>query len=146
MKKVVGKLTKVIVPVHGAAGAAGKDGAAGIDGRDAPTMEEIMVNVNAGITSMYEETIAKMPMGMLDGSGHRGGAGFHVGDLPGFKDASANMYFGTNDEGLLGFWENGNAELYIQETQPTTTEDYLWVQTGLGEDGEDFTFFIQEDC
>lgn len=146
MKKIVGKLTKVVQPTQGEQGPAGKDGINGVDGRDAPTMEEIMVNVNAGITSMFEETIAKMPMGMLDGSNHRGGAGFHVGDLPGYKTATPNSQFGINADGVLGFWESGNAELYIQETQPTSTEDYLWVQTGLGVDGEDFTFYIQEDC
>lgn len=35
----------------------------------------------------------------------------------------------------------GPQNLFIQATQPTSTDPYLWVQTGLG-GGSDFAFFL----
>jgi hypothetical protein len=36
------------------------------------------------------------------------------------------------------------APTYIGSTQPTDTVPYLWIQTGLGDDGTGFTFWIND--
>lgn len=35
-------------------------------------------------------------------------------------------------------------DIYVQAAQPTGAAPYLWVQTGLGPSGEDFTFWIED--
>lgn len=40
----------------------------------------------------------------------------------------------------------GEQSLYVQATQPTgLTRDYLWVQTGLGPTGDDWTLWFEDN-
>lgn len=39
---------------------------------------------------------------------------------------------------------DGNNNLFVQNADPVMTEPGLWVQTGLGDDGTGFTFWIED--
>ena len=51
------------------------------------------------INNKISEAVGQMPSGMI----HQGGAGFHVGDLPGYKQASVSEFFGVQSDGKMGF-------------------------------------------
>lgn len=38
----------------------------------------------------------------------------------------------------------GSAQVVISNTQPVGLEKYLWIQTGLGSSGTDFTFWFED--
>lgn len=48
------------------------------------------------------------------------------------------------DPVVIEFFEAGPSNLYVQQTQPATTQSSLWIQTGLGDDGHDFTFWVED--
>lgn len=50
----------------------------------------------------------------------------------------SNAYFSNTGAG-------GGVSMFISNTQPTTSQTkYLWIQTGLGDDGTDCTFWIED--
>jgi len=38
----------------------------------------------------------------------------------------------------------GSAQVVVSNTQPVGLEKYLWIQTGLGSSGTDFTFWFED--
>lgn len=74
----------------------------------APTLTEIMDGVRQDdtisdmINNKISEAVGQMPSGLV----HGGGAGFHPGDLPGYKSANTRTSFGVNSAGNLGFYDN----------------------------------------
>lgn len=71
------------------------------------------------------------------------------------EPVSAKKYTWVND-GNSGQWVEipnktpttgaaSGSPVYINNTEPLATGTYFWIQTGLGDDGTDFTFWINEN-
>lgn len=70
------------------------------------------------------------------------------GDLAVRTDVARTFILRGNNPAVLGDWQElpiPAAQCYVSPTQPAgATGLYLWVQTGLGDSGEDFTFWIED--
>jgi len=78
------------------------------------------------INNKISEAVGQMPSGMI----HQGGAGFHVGDLPGYKQASTGEYFRIQADGTVGFSAGTGGG--------TEVSDDLTPQLGGNLDGQGF--------
>lgn len=114
----------------------GRDGLDGVDGRDAPSLDIILSAVlkdgglRSQIASLIEREIGKQTLGSLVGE-HKGGAGFHPSDLPGYKKAGCNKTFGINSDGVLGFWTIGEIEVAEYTRLIDTDGNYKYVGEAL---------------
>lgn len=52
---------------------------------------------------------------------------------------ATNAAFARSNLGILS-----NIPLYIQDSNPGSSHPHLWVQTGLGSNGADMTFWVED--
>jgi hypothetical protein len=112
------------IVIRGDDGMRGEDGVAG---RDAPSVEELLPYIlkDEGLLAtiikhIQEEIGRQVPEGMLTGGVHKGGAGFHIGDLPGYKKASVGDVFGVGAGNAAGFYDPTAIGIVSGEDVPYT--------------------------
>jgi hypothetical protein len=57
-----------------------------------------------------------------------------------YMDGTSNQWADLGGNSLIS--ANANVPTYIGDTQPVADNQYLWIQTGLGEDGTGITLWI----
>ena len=113
---------------RGPEGPAGADGAAGEDGKDGVGVESVSMAADGDLVftlSDGTEEVVELPTELLRGSQGDSGATY-----------------------IVGQGANGSAapkDVFVSDTQPASeTDQYLWIQTGLGDDGKGFTAWFND--
>jgi len=112
---------------RGPEGPSGPSGPSGTDGQDGVGVESVSMAADGDLIfrlSDGTEEVVELPDGLLRGSQGDSGATYVVGQ-------------GANAE--------TTKDVFVSDTQPAAeTDQYLWIQTGLGDDGKGFTAWFND--
>ena len=115
----------------GAEGPRGADGADGADGEDGVGVQSVSMAADGDLVFTLTdgtEEVVEFPTGLLSTS--EGGSTYVVGQGAGGTDPSGN---------------STAKDVFVGATAPTTaTDQYLWIQTGLGDSGDCFTVWFND--
>jgi len=112
---------------QGAVGAKGKQGPKGDKGDDGIGVESVSMAADGDLVftlSDGTEEVVELPEDLLRGSQRDSGSTYIVKQESNAKAPK---------------------DVFVSDTQPTTeTDQYLWIQTGLGDDGTGFTAWFND--
>ena len=117
--------------IRGPAGERGNDGIQGAPGHDGADGED-----GRGVESVSMDADGDLVFTLTDGTEE-------VVSLP---ESLYGPHTGSQGNTIIqryGSSSQGN-NLYVQDNQPTDADPYLWVQTGLGDDGKCYTLWFND--
>lgn len=118
--------------IRGPAGESGSDGLQGPEGSAGEDGED-----GRGVESVSQAADGDLVFHMTDGTEE-------VVELPyGLSTASESHTTVVHRQG--GGGREGNKDVFVSPTEPTpSTDQYLWIQTGLGDSGDCFTVWFND--